>query len=332
MSKSATDSPSDTRPVATPGKMFADKRKENDWSKKKVADALLLSVSQVAALENDEYDKLPEPTYIIGYWRSYASLLKIDATQSIEFYKNNLDGTDSDIALDAHHRHAHGQHEKHRKKTALLFCLLSAIFLAAIWYWQNPDDSPLKQWIENQWIEKQTNRQPPEAVSNNASNVNDADNVNDEPSAEQQTPSLTTLDANQQPTIALPEPNFSDQLASDPSAPKNLAGQISDKARALPYKPADEHTQKTGTLAMDSPNWILVKVKKRTWLDVRDVTGAKLIYRTADVGEAIQLHGNPPFDVFVGVADGVLVEYLGEVIESKSDDGIFARIQVGRGG
>lgn len=351
MSKSVVDSYSGTPSVSTPGKLFERKRRENRWTKKAVAEALLLSISHIEALENDEYDKLPSATYIIGYWRSYASLLKIDASKSIEFHKNHLEGHDSTIALDAHHRRAHGQHEKYRKKTALLFCLLSVISLAGIWYWQNPDDKSINQWIENL-----SNRQGPGINADNGDN--ERQSVNHE----------ATPESGQSSIIALSEPNFSDQFDADQSVSKNSEGQLSNEDSVIveneielddvfaaqeqeveetqiesiesiesiensnetPDKHPDEYSQETGTPAADSPNWIFLKAEKQTWLDVRDVTGEKLIYRTANIGEAIQLYGHPPFYVFVGAVDGVVVEYLGESIEMKSDDGIFARFQVGR--
>ena len=354
MSKSAADSSSGTPSVVTPGKLFERKRRENGWTKKEVAEALLLSTSQVEALENDEYDKLPSATYIIGYWRSYASLLKIDASKSIEFHKNNLEGSDSTIALDAHHQRAHSQHEKYRKKTALLFCLLSVISLTGIWYWQNPDDNPINQWIENQ-----SNRQLPRINADNGDNQRQSVNHEATP--------VTALESDQYSIIALPEPNFSDQFYTDQSAvSKNSEGQLNNEDSVIveneiepddvfaaqeqeaeetqiesiqasiqsienSSEPPDEYPQAAETPAADSPSWIFFKAEKHTWLDVRDVTGEKLIYRTANIGEAIQLYGHPPFYVFVGAVDGVLVEYLGESIELESDDGIFARFQVGRG-
>ncbi|WP_424945683.1 RodZ domain-containing protein [Candidatus Spongiihabitans sp.] len=384
MPKSAANSSSATPAVATPGKLFERKRRENGWSKEDVAEALLLSISQVEALENDEYDKLPGATYIIGYWRSYASLLKIDASQSIEFHKNNIERSDSVIVLEAHHRHTHGQHEKSRKKTALLFGLLAAISLAGIWYWQNPVDN-----LINQWIESQSNR-PLSDI--NANNGNDANNGSDDErqSAGAEITSGTVLESDQYSIIALPEPNFSDEFdtdapdtdAPDTDAPdtdaldadqaeasKNSEEPLNNEDRVIVEteiepdgvfiaqeqeqkvgeaqpsiqdpsqsienssetsgEPADEPSQEAESPAADSPRWIFLNVEKQTWLDVRDVTGEKLIYRTAEIGEAIQLHGQPPFYVFVGATEGVQVEYLGEAIELKSDDGIYARFAVG---
>ncbi len=351
MSKSAVDPSSGIPSVSTPGKLLERKRRENGLTKKKVAEALLLSTSLIEALEKDEYDKLPSATYIVGYWRSYASLLKIDASESIEFHKNNLEGYGSTIALDDDHRRVHGQREKYRKNTALIFCLLAVISLAGIWYWQNPDDDTTDPWIENQ-----LNRQSPGINADNADNGNnERQSVNYE----------GTSESDQDAIIALPEPNFSDQFDTDQSAIlEKSKGQLSNEYSVIveneiepddvfvaqaqeveetqlgsiqsienssetPDKHPDEYSQEVGTLAADSSHWIFLKVEKQTWLDVRDVTGEKLIYRTANIGEAIQLYGHPPFDVFVGAVDGVMVEYLGESIELKSDGGIFARIQVG---
>jgi cytoskeleton protein RodZ len=77
-------------------------------------------------------------------------------------------------------------------------------------------------------------------------------------------------------------------------------------------------------------NKLLVTIKNQTWLDIRDVTGAKLIYRTVEAGELLNLVGQPPFYVFIGAIEGVGIEYIGEPVVFKPDaSGVFARFRVG---
>jgi cytoskeleton protein RodZ len=51
-----------------------------------ISNQLRLSPKQVAAIEADEFEKLPEPTIIRGFIRNYAKLLKIDAQPILEAY------------------------------------------------------------------------------------------------------------------------------------------------------------------------------------------------------------------------------------------------------
>jgi len=56
-----------------------------------VSEALCLPVSSVKALENEEFDKLPEPPYVRGYLRTYARLADQDASEAVKIY-NKLHG------------------------------------------------------------------------------------------------------------------------------------------------------------------------------------------------------------------------------------------------
>jgi len=76
---------------------------------------------------------------------------------------------------------------------------------------------------------------------------------------------------------------------------------------------------------------IVFNVAKESWIDVRDSTGERLIYRTVNRGEAISLKGNPPYSVFIGSAEGVAVQYQGAPVPFKAhESGLFARFEVGQ--
>jgi cytoskeleton protein RodZ len=80
----------------------------------------------------------------------------------------------------------------------------------------------------------------------------------------------------------------------------------------------------------NSASKIVFKVEKESWIDVRDNTGERLIYRTVNRGEDIRLDGQPPYSVFIGSIEGVSVEYKGKPIKFKAhESGLFARFEVG---
>ncbi len=53
-------------------------RESQQLSREDVANSLKLALHYIAALENDQYDKLPGNTYTRGYIRSYCGLLKVN--------------------------------------------------------------------------------------------------------------------------------------------------------------------------------------------------------------------------------------------------------------
>lgn len=90
-------------------------------------------------------------------------------------------------------------------------------------------------------------------------------------------------------------------------------------------------SQQQSTVATESGDRkIVFKVEKESWIDVRDATGERLIYRTVNRGEDIRLQGQPPYSVFIGSAEGVSVQYQGREVPFKAhESGLFARFEVG---
>ena len=67
------------KPILSAGKILSEKRQELEISIEEVAGSLNLGVDAIQALESDDYDRLPGTTFVKGYIRSYAKLLKLDA-------------------------------------------------------------------------------------------------------------------------------------------------------------------------------------------------------------------------------------------------------------
>src|SRR5438132_539472 len=74
-----------TRP-AGPGAQLRQARLDLKLAPEDVAHILHLSSRQIVALENDDYDKLPGPTYVRGYLRGYSQLLGLAAEPVVEIY------------------------------------------------------------------------------------------------------------------------------------------------------------------------------------------------------------------------------------------------------
>lgn len=76
--------PQSLSPSETAGKILASARMGWDLTLEEVAENLNLSVETIRALENDDYDKLPGYTFVKGYIRSYAGLLRLNPEEVIQ--------------------------------------------------------------------------------------------------------------------------------------------------------------------------------------------------------------------------------------------------------
>ena len=141
----------------SPGSLLRDKRIEKGWSVPAVAEELRLSRIQVEALESDDYQHLPEETYILGYWRNYAGLLGISLGESVANHQPNLWNAAAGLPGSASASGSgtvsvrgsgwsRGGAEPSRALVVLAFALLSAAFLLGVWYWQQPVSLSAAEW------------------------------------------------------------------------------------------------------------------------------------------------------------------------------------------
>ncbi len=348
------------RAPARPGSRLRASRNERQWTVAEVAAALRLTVVRVEALEGDDYPNLPGKTYVLGYWRSYANLLGIDLEDSIAAHKGGL--PDEEHGATEAHPPQWDSAQPWQHGLAFLFALPLVIFLAAIWYWQaqptglpgshdglydgqNDDDRRALVATEGAWSQTAGARGGGQSAGQNAGqHVDQGGDQNVDRSGAAHTEAIPIASI-----IALPEPNFpeesdpfrfdaqasgaasgasSDTLAAQDSAVKSGASQPDgDDATAAAQSDSTDSTQPKK--AEFSPNQIVFAVHKQSWLEVRDAAGERLIYRTVHRGQRLTLKGKPPFSAFIGDAEGVVVEYQGELVPLPTHSGRFARLHVG---
>ena len=70
--------------VQRPGEYLRQIRIAQKLELSQVVTELNIPVKTLTALEQDDYKSLPEPTFIKGYYRTYAKYLKVDATSIIQ--------------------------------------------------------------------------------------------------------------------------------------------------------------------------------------------------------------------------------------------------------
>ncbi len=69
------------------GSLLKSYREQSGHDIYEVAEALCLSPAIIQALEDEDFERLPEPPYIRGYLRSYAKFAEIDSQEVIELYE-----------------------------------------------------------------------------------------------------------------------------------------------------------------------------------------------------------------------------------------------------
>ncbi len=310
-----------TAPLS-PGSLLRNQRIENGWTMPDVAQALRLSNAQLQALENDDYENLPGETYILGYWRNYANLLKISIGESIEVHKKFLRNTASGGVPNAHPRWLRSRADPSIHKFGILFALLSVVFLLGVWYWQIPSAESVltqEQWQTDEIgdvgdiyarSEMGADILPPEAWTDALENPSEG--------GEEFGDSEYVQNAQDAHVIALESP------AEAENRQTTEITNITDN-QPLPAQSIDR--QDIG--AINSANQIDFAVSAESWLEVYDYVGKRLINRTVAGGQRLTLEGTPPFKVFIGNAEGVAVRYLGAPVAPLRGGDLFARFTLG---
>lgn len=349
-----------------PGNVLRAKREEYEWSVEAVAEALHLSTHSVKAIEADRYEDLPGATYVIGYWRSYARLLGIDIEETIEVNKRNLNIVTAEAAGLDINRAFGGKAKSGGKGYVLLLILLAAL---AFYAWQNQFFGLLDGFVTTQVnVTTPEESQAPEAPTISAAVIappeNEAEQVlrplKVEPAAPPEVPSsaapqlaeikLESAKDKKQDTALLtaqaPASGTQKGLVlaqnSAPSAAVNTTTNTNESvipsqsapAEVVPAPADSQTTDLASSQAVTKPSapgmeTMTLSLSKDSWLDIRDKTRKRLLYKTEKAGQTIEVTGEPPFYVYIGTPDGVTIQYRGKEIPFETHKtGMFARFKL----
>lgn len=129
-------------PEPGPGTLLHQARLDRQLSLEEAAQKLRLAPKQLQAIEQDDYGRLPGPTYVRGYLRSYAHLLGLSPETVIARYNHQPAAA---AAVDfAKHTPAPQMSSGHRVIKITTLAVTGLILgLTAIW-WHGRDDNPVQ--------------------------------------------------------------------------------------------------------------------------------------------------------------------------------------------
>ena len=321
--------PNDKNTVLGPGRLLQIAREEKNLRPEDVAYEIRLTPSQVLALDEDDYSKMPEETYVRGYLRNYARLVGVPENEILMAFARVTRATDTapiQVSMPA-------ESENNKKSRATwmvaVASIVAVIVLSAVWVLEPYDELPL------------TDSSPVSQV------------VDEKPDLEEVPVGTSTLDLDKSAVDAglavdselnvsavspTNEPETTSEMASEQEVVEETRTETS--APAIPLTSTAEisenidETVETTNTSNDqndtSGGVLLINYSKDSWTDVRDANGKKLLYRTVKAGEKISLAGELPISLFFGFAQGVNVKFNGKSIDVPAHTrGVFARFTVG---
>jgi cytoskeleton protein RodZ len=258
-----------------------------------VANILRLSSRQIVALEADDYANLPGPTYVRGYLRGYAQLLGVSPEPVVEAYNRLVAARKPvDLAKLAPKREIRSDHQLIKFATAGVAAIV--LGLSAVW-----------------WQEQEPATAPPVPLTSSAPVDADVSEASESGVSE-------TTPAEIPPTAVVTGPVVATKAEPIIPAPA---------PRAAPPAPAPVVPP---TVVTGPRGRLVMQTTLDSWVDVRDANGNRLLYEVVPTGRTVAIEGVTPLAVFLGNADGVRVEFNGEVFDTvRHRRGDIARFTLG---
>ena len=333
--------------VLGPGKLLQIAREEKNLRPEDVAYEIRLTPSQVLALEENDYTRMPEETYVRGYLRNYAKLVGVpenDILMAFARLTRKSEKKPQQVSPS-------GDNDIHKSGNGIrllaIFIIVAVVALSAVWVLEPLDKLSLSGESEKTATPIAEESTVATAVPVGASKIS-LDKPVENP--QEETTVLTTITtepmvetvSTSSMTATVPEPaapvqqqtgpDSTDQIMTETqvllTAPVQSGGEVDTAETAI----ADTTTvtEPESTPQASGEGTLIISYSKDSWTDIRDANGQKLLYRTVKKGEKIALAGKLPMSLFFGFAQGVKVTFNGEEIDVAGyTRGVFARFSVG---
>jgi cytoskeleton protein RodZ len=300
--------------VGGPGHHLREAREARKLTQAQVAMQLRLQTRIIEALERDDYHALPGSTFVQGYLRSYARLLGLAENHIVALAPLESVAPPSLVSSIAG-----GESEASSRDLPfriMSFLLLVVVVIGVGWWLSqqeqmaarlSPPGGPSAGGEQGLVL-------PDETPAPAASEVDEALPVD---AASEAGDEQGDVDEGQG------DADEGQGMAVSPPAPMVIEPAQAVRASA-PIEPPP--------LTAEMPQSLLeLEYQADSWSEVSDAAGRKLVYGLIPAGQRLALHGEAPFRVFLGYANGVLVYYNGSLYDhTPFQSGDMARFRLGR--
>lgn len=270
-------------PAVRPGRTLADARTSRNQTVAEIALQLKLSVSQVEALEADDYARLPGPVFVRGFVRNYARLMELDGEALVAGLKMPLDPLAAGAAIPHSHNipFPDGRGPRWPIYAALIAVLAVIVVLFEFIY-----SSPPAQVTDAPAPPAPVVAQPVFPPQSDVSAV-----MATQPVAEPAQPAPVSV------PVAVPPP-MPAQAPAPVSAPPT---------QQIPV--AAPEAKRAGAVEMK------MIFEKQSWVEVRERDDRIVFSQLSPAGAVQIIQVVPPLNVVIGSASGVKVTYKGRSVD-----------------
>jgi len=275
-----------------------------------VAEQINLPVRIISALEQDDFDSLPESTYVQGYLRNYSRAVGIDANSILKVYKEQYH---QEPEVEPVKRSSQSYDPAILWSTAAVMSILVGLVIT----WWFDTNKVTEQNVEV--VAAQTTALPSDTNETSAT---------EEPVAAPSTAASNAEGVEMASTMAT--------ASQDPASSKvGTVEETSNDEVTADQQHAMEAESRNPNLitSIDGASIITVTYMEKSWTEIRDADANTLMQGLIEPGVVRDLSGKPPFEVFLGNAPGVVIEVNGQYFDHSqySRSNRTARFQVSSG-
>ena len=257
-----------------------------------ITEKLNLDSNLIELLENNDFEKFKVETYLKGYLRAYSKLLGIDGDRIIKLYKESNPEKEPEILPDVKPKNQKNSSDRSVKLFSYIIGL-SIVLSMLIWYQKNITIKP-------------------DANNNNIGNIelNKNNKIN---GVDTSYKIITHSDYWQWPIDNIPD-RYRDSGENDNS--KSVKNEkIKDNIKENVIQEEVLETEESPIYeTQQSADTVVLNLRGDSWIEIYDREGNRLFLDLARSGKNYIINGDSPFDILLGAANEVSVEFNGSLV------------------
>ena len=286
------NTPQNTEASETVGEILRNKREEIGLSLDEITEKLNLDSNLIELLENNDFEKFKVETYLKGYLRAYSKLLGIDGDRIIKLYKESNPEKEPEILPDVKPKNQKNSSDRSVKLFSYIIGLSIALSML-IWYQKNITIRP-------------------DTNNNNIGNIelNKNNKIN---GVDTSYKIITHSDYWQWPIDNIPD-RYRDSGENDNS--KSVKNEkIKDNIKENVIQEEVLETEESPIYeTQQSADTVVLNLRGDSWIEIYDREGNRLFLDLARSGKNYIINGDSPFDILLGAANEVSVEFNGSLV------------------
>lgn len=271
------------------GEQLKHLREQKNFSVQDIASRLNLETRIIDAIENNDYEILSAATYVRGYLRSYAKILGVDPETIISSYNHGAPEP-PEIIPEVKRTTQTSSSDKPVKAFTYLVTLVLVILLVA--WWQS------NFIVDNINFSNKDNEGGQEAESGYGLSY-----------------SFPVIEHSSLPFYRDIEATEAEIPVTENSDTKAQTG--ADNSAIAENDGKEEVHSTIITTSNEGPDSLVLSLTMDCWIEIADALENRIYIGLANAGQTLTLKGTAPFDMLLGVIQGVSIEFNGEPFDTK---------------